>query len=391
MALRKFAADFLFTGKEMLDKNTVLITDEYGRIKDIAAASETPDGIERYNGILTPGFINCHCHLELSHMKNTIPALTGMTGFLVTVMNNRSAALEFIRECMEAQEKYMIEKGIVAVGDICNTVHTVPLKRSSSLYFHNFIEAIGFVPSTAELRFAEARELWNTFSEQLSASTIVPHAPYSVSENLFDRIDQHDPGSILTIHNQESEEEAQFLNAATGKMLELYRKLNIDISFFHPTDKSSLQYSLSQISRSHSMILVHNVHTSEEDLTWVNANLKNLPQLWWCFCVNANLYINGKLPDLSLFESQNDRIVVGTDSLASNTQLNILEELKTIQQHFPDISTSRLLRWATFNGAGALRIQSRYGSFEKGKQPGIVVIHGGRGESLAGTVSRRIL
>lgn len=66
--------------------------------------------------------------------------------------------------------------------------------------------------------------------------------------------------------------------------------------------------------------------------------------------------------------------MLGTDSLASNHQLSILEEMKTLQKHFPVVSTKTLLQWATINGAKALQMDNVLGSFERGKKPGIVII-----------------
>jgi cytosine/adenosine deaminase-related metal-dependent hydrolase len=93
----------------------------------------------------------------------------------------------------------------------------------------------------------------------------------------------------------------------------------------------------------------------------------------WCFCPNANLYISDQLPAIDLFIKNDAEIVLGTDSLASNHQLSILEEIKTIARNFPDISKDQLLRWATINGAKALQMENLLGSFEKGKQPGVIL------------------
>jgi cytosine/adenosine deaminase-related metal-dependent hydrolase len=77
---------------------------------------------------------------------------------------------------------------------------------------------------------------------------------------------------------------------------------------------------------------------------------------------------------VELFVQNNLNVVIGTDSLASNHQLSILEELKTISKNFPEIETETLLKWATINGARALQMESDLGSFEKGKTPGILLI-----------------
>lgn len=392
MNYRKFTADYLFTGYAMLGANSVLVTDESGVVHDIVGATDAGEGIERYNGILSPGFVNCHCHLELSHLYGTIPRNTGMTKFLLAVVTGRSADEKKIDDAIAAAELYMKERGIVAVGDICNTVSSLRVKSASTLYFHNFIETFGFADDTAEMRFSQAIELYKTFakSDRQHNTSIVPHSPYSVSDELFRLVNEHSKGSLLTIHNQESIAETEFFATGKGEMVELYDALGIDISHFAPSGQSSLIRSIIKITGDHSVILVHNVNTTVNDLDEIRRG-RNLPNLYWCLCPNANLYINGRLPDVQLMKNFNCRMVVGTDSLASNTQLNILEELKTLQDNFQFLDTAEALRWATINGAEALRIDDRYGSFEKGKQPGIVHIDAGKDQLLDGTVAKRVL
>jgi imidazolonepropionase-like amidohydrolase len=80
------------------------------------------------------------------------------------------------------------------------------------------------------------------------------------------------------------------------------------------------------------------------------------------------------LPPLDLFRKNYCNIVLGTDSLASNWSLSILDEMKTIEKKFPQITLEEMLQWATSNGAKALGIDVQLGSFEKGKKPGVVLI-----------------
>ena len=392
MANRKFNADQLFTGYAMLDPESVLITDEKGVVQDIVALTEAGERIERFNGIISPGFINCHCHLELSHMHGAVPRNTGMTKFLLSVMKDRNADVENILTAMTLAETYMVERGIVAVGDICNTIHSIKIKNSSNLYYHNFIEATGFNDDSGEERFNASLEMYSTFREHLEKQhvSIVPHSPYSVSDTLFRLINEHEKGSLLSIHNQESIAETEFFTTGKGELLELYKALGIDIKHFVPSKQSSLIRSIIKITGDHTVILVHNVNTTADDLDAIRRG-RNLPQLFWCLCPNANIYINGHLPDVILLKNFNCKLVVGTDSLASNSQLNILEELKTLQEKFDMITSAELLRWATINGAEALRIDNKFGSFETGKQPGIVNIDGGINGSLEGAVAKKLL
>lgn len=392
MSNRKFTADQLFTGYAMLGSGSVLITDEAGTVKDIVMRADAGDGVEQFDGIISPGFINCHCHLELSHLHGAVPRNTGLPQFLLSVVKNRFADEENIASAMNNAELYMKEKGIVAVGDISNTTHSLQIKKKNNIYYHNFIEALGFADARADESFNTALEVYSKFIAEDTAhkTSIVPHSPYSVSDRLFQLINEHEKGSLLSIHNQESIAETEFFTTGKGELVELYKALNIDIEHFVPSKQSSLIRSIIKITGDHSLILVHNVNTTADDLDAIRRG-RNLPQLFWCLCPNANVYINGHLSDVVLLKNFNCKLVVGTDSLASNAQLSILEELKTLQQSFDKLDTAELLRWATINGAEALRIDERFGSFENGKQPGIINITGGDNTTLASTEVKRIL
>ncbi len=144
MAHKKFQSDQLFTGYKLLDANHVLITDEEGTIEDILLEPDAGDDIQKLHGILSPGFINCHCHLELSHLKNVIPPHTGLIEFLCSVVTKRNFDPEVISEEIVKAEKEMYDNGIVAVGDIGNTADTAEVKSKSKMRWQNFVEVIGF-------------------------------------------------------------------------------------------------------------------------------------------------------------------------------------------------------------------------------------------------------
>ena len=174
----------------------------------------------------------------------------------------------------------------------------------------------------------------------------------------------------MTIHNQEAEDENSLFLNKQGEFLKFYETFKMDSSFFKSSGKSSLQTYLSKFLPNQHVILVHNVHTSDEDLYY---SKNSTAQLYWCFCPNANRYITGQLPNINSFIKQDCTIVLGTDSLASNQQLSIAAEMKTIREQFSLVTPEQLLKWATMNGAKALQLDSLLGSFEKGKKPGIVL------------------
>lgn len=393
---RKFLADTIFDGYKFR-QSQVLITTDTGVIVEFVDEQDAGEDVARMDGILCPGFINAHCHLELSHMKGLIQKQTGLVDFVKAVVNERHFGEDEIAAAIEAAEKEMWQNGIVAVGDICNNGLTIPQKSKGRLQYHNFIETAGFPPTVAESRFAKAKTIVNQYRSAnndkqtgfCGRTTINPHAAYSVSPQLFTLINEFPENDILTIHNQETGAENEFFKTGTGDLLRMYQQMGIDISFFEPSGRSSLQTWLPYFTKGQTLILVHNVCTTEEDLVFAKLPIRRSlgdthPQapegssspIFICLCVNANLYISNSLPDVPMLMKHGDNLVIGTDSLASNDQLSILAELKTIQQQFNDIDLATILQWATSNGARALHMHNSLGSFEKGKQPGVVLISG---------------
>lgn len=377
--LRKLSANDIFDGRRFLGKDQVVVINEAGMVMTILPREEAGENIENHDGILMPGMVNAHCHLELSHMKGKIPQGTGLVNFLTMVTQQRSPlADDQMKMILQNAEQEMVEQGIVAVGDIANNVSTLFLKQSPRLHYHTFIECIGFTAINAQERFLHSKEIYLAFAnaspgqkKKMLSQSLTPHAPYSVSKNLFHLIDQSGYSPLISIHNQESAAEEELYRSKSGMFHQLYQQLNINTDFFEPTGMSSLQTYLPYFQSPKQILLVHNTHTTEADIRFAQATTHTL---YWCLCPNANLYIEGQLPPIDLFRKLDCRLVLGTDSLASNHQLSILAEMKTIQRQFPHIPLSELLQWATSNGAAALQMEKEIGSITKGKQPGIVLL-----------------
>lgn len=380
MAYKKFQGDQLFTGYELLSSEHVLVTDETGVIIDLLSSPEAGDDIQKLQGILCPGFINCHCHLELSHMKGLIPEKTGLVEFVYKVVTERHHPEEEISIAIAQAEDEMLENGIVAVGDICNNTSTLSQKQKVRLYYYNFIEASGWVPDLAQLRFERALDLYKEFSQnskliplKAGQNSIVPHAPYSVSENLWKQIQPYFENKTVTIHNQETVFEDEFFLVGSGGLSRMYELMKIDNSHHRPTKKSSLQSYFEKLETAKNILLVHNTFTKQPDIDFIRQLTSDiLHRTYFCLCPNANQYIENALPPVELFRQNNCNIVLGTDSLASNWSLNILDEIKTISKYFPAIPLYEMLQWATINGAKALGMDNELGSFETGKKPGVV-------------------
>lgn len=370
--LRYFSADWIFPVSGLPIKNGVIAVNSAGIIKEIlneATAVSLDAEISKYKGALIPGLINTHCHLELSHMLGKIPEQAGLVNFVQHIIKNRQGSEDEILMAMRSADQQMQKNGIVAVGDISNTIVSKIVKQDSTINYHTFVEAMGFNPERAQSVMDFAKGIRTQF-EPLKAS-VVPHAPYSVSPELFQLINQNAEAEnvFLSIHNQETRDENLFFTNKTGDFLALYKFLGLDISFFNPTGKTSLQSWLTYIKKQ-KILLVHNTVSSKADIQFAEQAHSDL---FWCLCPQANLYIEHNLPDVGLLISENVKITLGTDSLASNHQLNILSEMKTLQEQ-KKIGFNELLKWATINGAEFLGLTDLLGTLEVGKKPGLNLI-----------------
>lgn len=380
--LRYLSADYILPVSGDPIKNGIVALHQDGEIEAVytsETAKSITEPIDRYQGIIVPGFVNSHCHLELSHLQGKIPKATGLVSFVKSVISQRAADQEEVLIAMKANDQLMSDNGIVAVGDISNNHLSKSVKQNSRIFYHTFVELLGFDPEKAETVFNRALKLKSDFAP-LSAS-IVPHAPYSVSEKLFALLREYSEihENLCSMHNQESQAETDFFMNKGGEFLDLYKMLNLDLSFFKSHFQSSIRSILPLISAKQKTLLVHNTFTSSDDIATVAASGK---EIVWCFCPNANLYIEGKLPNINQFLAYDFKITLGTDSLASNDKLCILSELKVLKEYFPELPFSKTIRWATLNGAEFLGIDKHFGSIEKGKIPGLNLIENVNGPEL---------
>ncbi len=375
--MRKISADWVFPVSSPPVKNGVIVMEEDGTVIDIQPIQNfnVPE-LEIHSGVLVPGFVNTHCHLELSHMKNKVPTGTGLLPFIKNVVQFRGVEQEIIQKAIQEAEAKMIQNGIVAVGDISNVTDTFSQKEKGNLKYYTFVEMFDFMKNElAQKTYDQYKSVFDNLNSNINnKKTCVPHAPYSVSKKLFQLIHETNPDSDVTvsIHNQETpSEDALFLNKGGG-FPELFGGFGFSFEDFQPTGKTAIHYAMENMNPNCRTLFVHNTLTTRED---IQAAQEWSPNVYWATCPNANLYIENRLPDYQAFLDTNARMTIGTDSLTSNWQLSILEEMKTILRYQSFLDFETVLKWATLNGAEALGFDQELGSIEKGKRPGLNLIN----------------
>ena len=361
--MRFLTADYLFPLYKAPLKEGVLQISDQGKIIKIFNNREqlSNDKLEVFDGVICPGFINAHCHLELSHLLGIAKKGKGFLDFVAKVQQRNSFTKDEIQIAIKNAEHQMMANGIVGVGDICNTADTLLQKQKGNLRYYNFIETFGVDENNVETILNASIDLRNQFRDAKMRATIIPHSPYSVPPKLMRKIasafDEHD--ELLAIHMQETLAENELFEKKEGPFLNWLNSISASSGIW---EKRNNSHDVLKELDKHKILLVHNTFSKKKDIS----------DNYYCTCPKANLYIENSLPDYSIFDA--DKLCLGTDSLASNNSLSILEELQIIKEN-SDFDLNTLLKIASKNGAEALGFE-KLGTFEKGKIPGVNLIMG---------------
>lgn len=371
--MKRFAAHYIFTNSCRPLKRAVINTEDDGtiiNIEDTKGDLKEKHSIEFYNGIIIPGFVNCHCHLELSHMKGFTSEGTGLGDFIEQIRNTRNNNTENIHSSAYSADNYMFNEGIVLCADICNTSDSFKIKKKSRIRYINLLEVFGLDPDKARRRIDEINIVARSAKEMDLQYSLVPHSAYSISLTLFGLLRNESlENKVTSVHFMETAGEETFLKNQTGPLLAAYKRSGLLPSRLE-TAKSHADVVLKEITKSGNLILIHNTFADRNTIRMV----KERRNLFWCLCPNSNIYIEKKIPPVNMLIEEACEIVIGTDSLASNSNLSILEELKTLQINFPEIELTDLISWATVGGARALGEEERFGKIDAGKKPGLLLI-----------------
>jgi len=375
--MKKYTAPRIYTCDGDYLTDHVVICDDTGRIAEISPLGQHDTAsVIALEGIITPGFINTHCHLELSHMQGVADTGTGLLSFLQTVVQQRDVAQEDILQAIADADEYMRQAGIVAVGDISNQKDTAYIKTISDIRYYTFVEMFDFMqPQLTARTISQYEEVYAVHScDDGNQKSYVPHAPYTVSDALYKYVaSQSGTDLTISIHNQETAHEDDLFMRGTGGFTDFYKGFGFDLMDFKAPETTSIRYAMQHLPKQHRTLFVHNTMTQladiEQAMAWSDRT-------YWATCANANLYIENQLPDYRPFVASGAKMTIGTDSLTSNWQLSVLEELKTIKRYKSYLPFSTLITWACQNGAEALGFDEELGSIEVGKQPGLVNITG---------------
>lgn len=375
-------------GIKRLTASVVYATDDFEPIRNgfveydeadgtIIRTGRCEEGEEVIDGAVVPGFVNAHCHVELSHLHGKFVKGTGMAGFIDQINALRDWAARdkkqvLVREWMDR----MWQRGVSAMADISNDDSSFEIKASHPLYTRTFLEVFGSEPEMCEGVMAEVTAL-NAVADAAGLDAApTPHSCYTMSPQLLSASASAGLAKgWLSYHSQESQEEEDLLRTGTGAMYENRKRSGMSTP--PVTGESSLKYFIDRLADARPapydehILLVHNVCLSQDD---IDAARKVMNNVWWAVCPLSNIFIHNALPPIPLMRKNGLSITVGTDSLSSNDDLDMVKELVCIHENFPEVPMSEILGWACLNGARFLAKDDRLGSLVPGKKPGVVLV-----------------
>lgn len=330
------------------------------------------------NVAVLPALVNAHTHLELSYLRGTIPPADRFLAWIRGVMTARACypdpAAVIIRDAARQAIAEARAAGTGLVGDVSNTLVTVPLLRDARMPARVFYELLGFNAPDPVERVRKARAAADAAAAGADdvRVSLAPHAPYSVSPQLFDAIrrdlDRH-PDDISTVHLGESRDEVEFIDCGTGGWRDLLREVGAWTEAWRPAGCSPVKYLSGLGFLDERVMTVHGVHCSTDDLVHLRAVGTTVVS-----CPRSNRYVGVGDPPIDAFYAAGIQVAFGTDSLASVENLNMFGELAAARRLAPRVSARRLIESATLSGARALGFGGRFGSLEAGKSAALLAV-----------------
>jgi cytosine/adenosine deaminase-related metal-dependent hydrolase len=300
---------------------------------------------------LLPGLVNAHTHLELSWLWGKVPPAASLPAWVGQLLGQRFGGPGDDPSKIRPATIDALEAGTAAVADVANTPATQQALARSRLHGVVFREIVGFNPADpAALVEAAVRDAASHRSPRVDAH-VVPHAPYSVSPEVIRLLAARAaaPGAICSIHLGESPEEIEFLHTGGGPWRAVLDLRNAWNPRWTPPGCGPVAYLDRLGLIGPRLLAVHCVQCTDAEL----ARLAEAGAVI-VTCPRSNVWVGVGSPPASRFFACGARVAIGTDSLASASDLNLFSELAALHALAPEVPPARLLESATRIGAEAI-------------------------------------
>jgi cytosine/adenosine deaminase-related metal-dependent hydrolase len=370
-------AKYVLAEPAVLQNGAIHVSDS-GRISRIArgASSSIRPGTNLTDwgcAVIVPGFINAHAHLELTFFHGQLTRFATFTDWISQLIEQRRTWPQerFLRSA-EKGARLCLASGTTMIGDITSSGVGWGATRNQSLRRVVFEEAIALSPSQADTAVAQLKLLFRQAQPNpLLIHGISPHAPYSVSSKLYRRLAKlaQSEGRLLATHVAETTAELQFLHEGTGEFRDFLSRMGFLPDGWKPPRIAPIMYldSLGVLGRS--CLLIHCNYLDQESIRKIAKTNSNV-----VYCPRSHAFFDHDKHPVRQLLDQQINVALGTDSLASNSSLSMIDEIRFLFKKRKDLKPEEIFRAATKNGAEALGCGSSLGRMRRGYQADMAVL-----------------
>jgi cytosine/adenosine deaminase-related metal-dependent hydrolase len=361
-----------------------VVTDESGVVLEVGAAADVLPRhagapVERVLGVVFPGLVNAHTHVELSSLRGKIPGGRGFIPWADRLVTIRSEGThEEDLECVESAVDELVRAATVAVGDVSNSLLPVATLARRGIGGSIFHEVLGLDRAQVLARVEGLKQelesrvpVWPTRDLTYAPS---PHTLFTVHVDalraLFEGAARR--GLRASVHLAEHSAERRAVEEGQGPVVDWFAERLKQRPTFPRRPLFDVAADVGALREG--VVLVHLTDARPDELARVASSGASV-----VLCPRSNLYIENRLPPVQAMREAGIEPALGTDSLASNSSLDVMAEGKTLAERFPDLRHRDLFRMMTWNGARALG-RSDLGRIAKGASPGIFAVDGSAAE-----------
>ena len=380
MVVRVFHADHVLPGDAPPIADGALVLDGDGGVVAVGAASEVLPrhagvNVERVRGVVFPGLVNAHTHIELSALRGRVPGGHGFVSWVDRLITTRTEVLpEEEDDATIGAVDELVKTATVAVGDVSNTltpVGTLARRGIGGCVFH---EVLGMnravVLGRIEGLRAEVEQRVPAWPGSDLSYAPAPHTLYTLHPDAARAVLESaaNRGLRTSLHLAEHAAERRAVEHGDGPVPEWFAERFKQTPEWPKRPLFDLAEEVGALRPG--VILVHLADARPEELARVAASGASA-----VLCPRSNLYIEGRLPPLLAVRAAGIEAALGTDSLASNTSLDVLAEARALADRFPNVPKWELVKMATWNGARALG-RDDLGRLAPGARPGVYCVEG---------------
>lgn len=328
--------------------------------------SGTPPIHDLGEATLTPGLVNAHIHLDLTSSADSVQRTPKFTDWVFQIVGKRTP--ETIGPSVLEGVEQSLAGGATTVGDIDGTGESAQILQNTPIRKVVFFEVLGFSGERCAMGLTRLATYLGAppVPDSLLTPALSPHAPYSTSADIYRQCIMSD--LPICTHIAETEDELEFLCSGTGAFVGYLEAFGISTAGWHPPQATPMQYMKTLGVLRKNSLLAHCNYLTDADVTILAESGASV-----VFCPRSHHYFyHTNHPVLQLVE-RGINVAIGTDSLASNWSLSLLDELRFLARTQPHIRPEALLDMVTCNGAKALGLK-QVGRLEKGWQADIIAV-----------------